>query len=67
MKTSSAEPVAMNNTEKLEVADIFRSYGDDYRQSRSVSHEQAKVMHHIEICRTARLGGHLERCDHCAF
>ena len=49
MNTSAAKPVAMENTEKLEIADIFRSYGDDYRQSRSVSHEQAKVMHHIEI------------------
>jgi hypothetical protein len=67
MNTSAAKPVAMENTEKLEIADIFRSYGDDYRQSRSVSHEQAKVMRHIEICRTARLGGHLEQCDHCAF
>ena len=67
MKSSAAKPVAMENTEKLEIADIFRSYGDDFRQSRSVSHEQAKVMHHIEICRTARLGGHLEQCDHCAF
>jgi hypothetical protein len=67
MNASAAKPVAMENTEKLEVADIFRSYGDEYRQSRSVSHEQAKVMHHIEICRTARLGGHLEQCDHCAF
>ena len=67
MNTSAAKPVTMENTEKLEVADIFHSYGDEYRQSRSVSYEQAKVMHHIEICRTARLGGHLEQCDHCAF
>jgi hypothetical protein len=57
MKTSAAKSVAMEETEKLEIADIFRSYGDDYRQSRSVSHEQSKVMHHIEICRTARLIG----------
>jgi hypothetical protein len=24
-------------------------------------------MHHIEICRTAELGGHVEQCDQCAF
>jgi hypothetical protein len=24
-------------------------------------------MRHIQICRTAVLGGHLEQCDHCAF
>ena len=39
MKTSADKPVDMENTEKLEIADIFRSYGDDYRQSRSVSQE----------------------------
>jgi hypothetical protein len=50
-----------------EVADIFRSYGASYRRSRDLSYEQSKVMHHIEICRTAVLGGHLERCDHCCF
>jgi hypothetical protein len=24
-------------------------------------------MHHIEICRTAELGGHLQQCDQCGF
>lgn len=59
----------MENTcaKSIEVADIFRSYGDNYRRSRSPSHEQAKVMRHIEICRTAVLGGHVEQCDQCAF
>jgi hypothetical protein len=66
MNNSAAKPTAMD-TQKLEIADIFRCFGDHYRQSRSVSHEQAKVMHRIEMCRTAVLGGHLEQCDHCAF
>jgi hypothetical protein len=52
---------------KLEVADIFHLYGGSYRQSNSLSYEQAKVMRHIEICRTAQLGGHLLQCDQCAF
>ncbi len=26
-----------------------------------------KVMHHIEVCRTAELGGHLQQCDQCGF
>jgi len=55
------------NQEQVELADIFRLYGDDYRRSYAVSYEQLKVMHHIEICRTAELGGHVEQCDRCAF
>jgi hypothetical protein len=50
----------------LEVADIFRQYGPDYRQRHALPVPQRRVMHAIEVCRTAALGGHLERCDHCA-
>jgi hypothetical protein len=53
---------------KFEVADIFRRYGGDYRQQHagSLSVAQRRVMTAIEVCRTAVLGGHLERCDRCA-
>jgi hypothetical protein len=52
---------------KLEVADIFRRYGQVYRDKHgaSLSCQQRRVMHSIEVCRTAALGGHLERCDQC--
>ena len=52
---------------KLEVGDIFRRYGDDYRdqQGASMSPAQRRVMTAIERCRTAALGGHLEQCDEC--
>ena len=53
--------------EQPEVADIFRLYGEDYRQYNPVSYEQRKALHHIEVCRTAELGGHVEQCDQCAF
>jgi hypothetical protein len=54
---------------KLEVADVFRRYGQAYRQnhSASMSSEQRRVMAAIEVCRTAVLGGHLERCDQCGY
>jgi len=52
---------------KTEVADIFRMYGEDYRQGNIVSSEQFKAMRHIEMCRTAALGGHIEACDHCDY
>jgi hypothetical protein len=52
---------------KLEVADVFRRYGGAYRDKHgaSMSTEQRRVMTAIEVCRTAALGGHLERCDQC--
>jgi hypothetical protein len=52
---------------KLEVAEVFRRYGETYRERHgaSMSTGQRRVMTAIEVCRTAALGGHLERCDDC--
>jgi len=54
---------------QLEVADIFRRYGEAYRlqHGASMSPAQRRVMNAIEVCRTAALGGHLERCDQCGY
>jgi hypothetical protein len=51
----------------LEVADIFRRYGPQYRHTHaaSLSQAQRRVMRAIETCRTAALGGHVEQCDTC--
>ena len=51
----------------VEVADVFRRYGDAYRQQHgcSLSTAQRRVMTAIEQCRTAALGGHVEQCDTC--
>ena len=58
----------MNKKDRqLEVADIFRKYGQKYRKNNFLSSEQAKTMRHIETCRTAVLGGHIEACNHCGF
>jgi len=53
---------------KLEVADIFRDHGAAWRSANAghVSLEQLKVMTAIERCRTAALGGHVERCEKCS-
>jgi hypothetical protein len=53
----------------LEVADIFRDHGAAWRQANAghVSLGQLKVMSAIESCRTAALGGHVERCEDCAY
>lgn len=51
----------------LEVADIFRQYGENFclMHSSSLSHWQLRVMRAIEVCRTAVLGGHVEQCNQC--
>src|SRR6516162_8900917 len=51
----------------LEVADIVRTHGDEFRQvhAASLSPRQKRVLRNIELCRTAALGGHLEQCDQC--
>jgi len=50
------------------VADIFRRRGPAWRASHAghVSLGQLKAMSAIERCRTAALGGHVERCEDCA-
>jgi predicted Zn-ribbon and HTH transcriptional regulator len=52
---------------KPEVADIFRIYGNDYLKNNMLPYAHKKVMHHIAVCRTAKLGGHVEQCDSCGF
>jgi len=50
-----------------ELADIFRAYGESYRQAQALPRTQLKVMRAIESCRTAALGGHLQQCDSCGY
>src|SRR5271155_4108653 len=53
---------------RLEVADVFRAHGAAWRKANvgHVSLGQLKVMSAIEPCRTAALGGHVERWEACA-
>jgi hypothetical protein len=53
----------------LEVADIFRNHGPAWRDANRghLSLGQLKVMSAIERCRTAALGGHVARCEDCAY
>jgi hypothetical protein len=55
------------NENRPEVADIFNKYGKDYRRNNFLSGQQSRAMRHIEICRTAALGGHIEACNECGF
>jgi len=49
----------------LEVAQIFRLYGEEYRRKHRLSRPQLRTMRAIEACRTAALGGHVDECEKC--
>ena len=51
----------------LEVADIIRLAGDSFieRNGTHLAWPQLKVLRAIRNCRTAALGGHLDRCSRC--
>ena len=51
----------------LEVADVFRLSGTQYKSAQHgrLSLAQLKVMSAIERCRSAQLGAHHLHCEHC--
>ena len=53
--------------EGLEVADVFRHFGPAFRDQHGavLSGARRRAMIAIENCRTAALGGHVERCGEC--
>ena len=55
------------NQPTLEVADIIRTAGDSFiaRHRSQLTWPQLKVLRAIRDCRTAALGGHLDRCSRC--
>lgn len=65
MPTSSTGQSNTFEQPRFEVADVFDRYFDDYRASHGVSRQQLKVVGAICKCRTAALGAHVRKCDHC--
>jgi hypothetical protein len=47
------------------VAQIIRDYGDDFVQKFHPLKHHQRILNALKICRTAELGGHVERCDKC--
>ena len=48
-----------------EVQDIFRQYGQAYREQHALLPHVIKAMKAIESCRTAELGAHADVCEDC--
>ncbi len=65
MGGGSEQPAATKGG--VELADIFRAYGESYRRNHPLPVSHLKIMQAVEHCRTAALGGHLEQCDRCGF
>jgi hypothetical protein len=49
----------------FEIAQIIRDYGEDFIQKNVVLKQHQRVLRTLSICRTAELGGHIDRCDSC--
>ena len=56
-----------NVTEGVTLADIFRSYGQDYIQEKKPTPAQCKVIRAVSRCRTEALGADLYRCPSCGY
>ena len=50
---------------RLGVDDIFRKHIGDYQNHYPLWSEHRKIVSDLLNCRTAHLGGHIERCNHC--
>jgi len=51
----------------FELGDIIREHADALRAQQAVTPEQARVLRALAACRTAALGGHLDRCLDCGY
>ena len=49
----------------FEVADILQQYIGAYQETFTLFPDHSKIVHNLLSCRTAELGGHIEKCDHC--
>jgi len=51
----------------VEVAEVIREYGEAFlaARGRRLTDEQRRALRDLAACRTAALGGHLQRCDDC--
>jgi hypothetical protein len=63
--STSAEP----KRPALEVADILRQHGDAFfaKYGSYLTAEQRQAMVDLSLCRTAALGGHIQRCADCGY
>lgn len=52
---------------QITIGNIFREYGGKYISENKVTKDQRSIIQLLSACRTAGLGSHYEKCDHCNF
>jgi predicted Zn-ribbon and HTH transcriptional regulator len=52
-------------TNKIEVADIFNIYSDEFIKNNNLSVQQIKTINAIKSCRSSELGYHKLVCNEC--
>ena len=57
--------IIKDEKKRLEVSDILHKHIVDYRNEYPLWPEHRKIVSDLLNCRTAHLGGHVERCDTC--
>lgn len=55
----------MVHSGRLQLADLLAAHGQDYLATHTLVRAQAKAWRAIVSCRTAALGGHVDRCGAC--
>jgi hypothetical protein len=68
MQKRRTEPMAQIITPKkqrLQIAHILHNHIGDYQNQYGLWTEHKKIVSDLLNCRTAHLGGHIDRCDNC--
>ena len=53
--------------EQITLGDILHEHGGRYISKNQLPDGQRSVIHLLSACRTAALGCHFEKCDHCGY
>jgi hypothetical protein len=58
-------PILALKKRALEIAHILQKHIEDYKRQYRLGPEHAKILSDLLNCRTAKLGGRVDRCDTC--
>ena len=58
-------PIITTKDHSPELADVFQQHIADYQNAYPLWPEHKKIVTDLLNCRTEKLGGQIERCDHC--
>lgn len=58
-------PIITPEANRLGVAHILKNHINDYQDKYQLWSQHRKIVYDLLNCRTAYLGGHIDRCDHC--